>query len=76
MSGRVTYDVAEVDGRTEIKAVMLMPVNKRCVFDRVGDVEMTERVKREMAAHLREYERWAVALLERHADEFGRKASL
>lgn len=70
MSERVTFEVAEVDGRTEIKAVLLMPVNKRAVFDGVGNVEMTERVKRETAAHLRHYAKWVEALAETHESAY------
>ena len=70
MPDDVIFTVTEEDGRTHIRAVLPMVCNKTASFPGVGDAEMTERVKRETAAHLQHYKAWMYRLAEQHADEY------
>ena len=66
MTDDVTFEVSEVDGRTNIRAVLWMRCSKTASFPGVGVEDTTERVKRETAAHLRHYAKWVEALAETH----------
>lgn len=70
MTSSMTYEVTEADGRTTIRATRAIACSKTASFSGVGDAEMTERVKREAAAHLAHYAAWVEALAETHASAY------
>lgn len=70
MTEDVSFTVTEADGRTTIHAALAAPLRKTATLPGAGDLVMTERAKREMAAHLRHYQSWVADLAIKHAGEY------